>query len=555
MPQSRVRTAWNFVVLWLLGYTATFVPYRTAFIEKEDETSNFLPMFDAFVDFMYTVDLVLNFFMAFEDKDKKLETRMKMIAIHYLQTWFPLDFLACIPFQYLEPADFNTSQTEGGEGRDDSGNLMRLAKIPRLYKLLKIVRLFKLVRLMKYNRSINRILNLYNMGEGVKRLVQVLFWMLFLVHLVGCLFFLVAKFEEFGPSSWVSQSGLVDTVPSKQYLFSVNWALQTLTTVGYGDITAGTLGEKITAIIWMIGGVGFYSYTIGGLASMIADIDKREAQIQQKLQTLSDYVKRTNLPADTEAKIRTFLNNNHQEQLQSIDQKQLFDELPSNLRNQIVEHTQGDIVRQIRFFDKKSQEFIWQMLPLFIQMKVYKEDILYGQNDQAEEVFFIFRGRVKFYYDLFFNNGPAERHFSQPINLTVEGSYFGDIEVLLNQGRDGRMAMAIAMTDCYLLVVTRAEMIKLLKQYPKVKKEMKLVASRRKRRNAKYIDQLHERFDEKFKDEDGEDDDWTPPVQPSYLLQYRAEKRDSMYRSSFGRSNSERFDGQRILERVRLSKK
>ena len=128
----------------------------------------------------------------------------------------------------------------------------------------------------------------------------------------------------------------------------------------------------------MIGGVGFYSYTIGGLASMIADVDKKEAQYQQKLQTLSDYVRRTNLPTDMEQKIRTFLNNNHQEQLQSIDQKQLFDELPSNLRNQIVEHTQGDIVRQIRFFDKKSQEFIWQMLPLFIQMKVYKEDILYG---------------------------------------------------------------------------------------------------------------------------------------------------------------------------------
>ena len=41
-------------------------------------------MFYIFVDFMYTVDLVLNFFMAFEDRDKKLETRMKMIAVNYL---------------------------------------------------------------------------------------------------------------------------------------------------------------------------------------------------------------------------------------------------------------------------------------------------------------------------------------------------------------------------------------------------------------------------------------------------------------------------------------
>lgn len=38
------------------------------------------------------------------------------------------------------------------------------------------------------------------------------------------------------------------------------------------------------------------------------------------------------------------------------------------------------------------------MLPLFHQMKVYKHDILYGQGDQSEEIFFIIMGRVKFYY-------------------------------------------------------------------------------------------------------------------------------------------------------------
>ena len=41
------------------------------------------------------------------------------------------------------------------------------------------------------------------------------------------------------------------------------------------------------------------------------------------------------------------------------------------------------------------------MLPLFSQMKVYKDDALYGQNDPAEEVFFIIKGRVKLYYNIF----------------------------------------------------------------------------------------------------------------------------------------------------------
>jgi len=32
-------------------------------------------------------------------------------------------------------------------------------------------------------------------------------------------------------------------------------------------------------------------------------------------------------------------------------------------------------------------------------MKVYQKDVLYGQGDQSEEIFFIIKGRVKFYYN------------------------------------------------------------------------------------------------------------------------------------------------------------
>ena len=71
------------------------------------------------------------------------------------------------------------------------------------------------------------------------------------------------------------------------------------------------------------------------------------------------------------------------------------------------------------------------MLPLFIQMKVNKTDALYGQGDQAEEIFFIRQGRVKFYYNVN-SSDPDKNSIHIPINVSVEGSYFGDIEVLLN---------------------------------------------------------------------------------------------------------------------------
>lgn len=58
-------------MLCLLLYTATFVPYQTAFIESN--SGSVLEVFEFFIDSMYIFDFFLNFVMAYEDGDKKIE--------------------------------------------------------------------------------------------------------------------------------------------------------------------------------------------------------------------------------------------------------------------------------------------------------------------------------------------------------------------------------------------------------------------------------------------------------------------------------------------------
>jgi len=74
---------------------------------------------------------------------------------------------------------------------------------------------------------------------------------------------------DFPSGCWVRDEGLIDSADGDKYLVAFYWAFQTLTTVGYGDITVGTLTEQCFAMIWMIFGVGFYSYTIGNMTQMI----------------------------------------------------------------------------------------------------------------------------------------------------------------------------------------------------------------------------------------------------------------------------------------------
>ena len=58
-----------------------------------------------------------------------------------------------------------------------------------------------------------------------------------------------------------------------------NRVIQTLTTVGYGDMPIYTTEEHILAITLMIFGVGFYSYTIGNLSSIFSNVDSRQSKL------------------------------------------------------------------------------------------------------------------------------------------------------------------------------------------------------------------------------------------------------------------------------------
>ena len=65
-----------------------------------------------------------------------------------------------------------------------------------------------------------------------------------------------------------------------------------MTTVGYGEIPAVTITEKIVAILWMVFGVGFYSFTIGNVQTIINEIDVREYKMRIKLDTLLEFSRR-----------------------------------------------------------------------------------------------------------------------------------------------------------------------------------------------------------------------------------------------------------------------
>jgi hypothetical protein len=66
-------------------------------------------------------------------------------------------------------------------------------------------------------------------------------------------------------NDWVHNLGIENDSSFDIYLVAVEWSLQTLTTVGFGDIPAISNSEKIFAIVWMGIGGAFFSFMVSNL--------------------------------------------------------------------------------------------------------------------------------------------------------------------------------------------------------------------------------------------------------------------------------------------------
>ena len=124
-------------------------------------------------------------------------------------------------------------------------------------------------------------------------------------------------------------------------------------------------------------------------------------------------------------------------------------------------------------------------------MNFFAGEVLFFQNDHADEVYFILKGKVKLMYDIL--EGMADAPFNTPFNMYVEGSYFGDSDVLGDHENEGRDGTALVDAESNVFVITRKELMEVLnmQQFKKtIAKEMMTIARERRIHHKNSIEEL-----------------------------------------------------------------
>jgi hyperpolarization activated cyclic nucleotide-gated potassium channel 1 len=466
-PESKFKKVWSIILALLLIYTGVLMPVRLAFFDAVYWDS--WTIFDTTIDFFFLVDVVINCFSSYPKPDGSYETNHRKIIKNYLKSWMLLDIVASIPFSLIEAYAIPNSN----EGDTSYNSIMKLMRLPRLYGLLRVSRMFKLIKTYKSSGMLDSFQEILGINMTKAKFIVFMLSLSLLVHIMGCVWYFSAKLQDFAPDTWVGAYDIIDESKMTHYISSVYWTLTTLATIGYGDITPQNDLERMVCITWMIFGVGFYTYIIGSLSSLIFQLDTKRIQLTQRLYLIDQFCKESNLPLDLKISLRNAVKYSTSTTGISLEAKfDFLNELPKELRYKISRNLYKGAVDSIPFLQNKDTSFISYLMPLLSPYQLQDEEIVYEEGNYADEMYFLTKGRVNLVY--------GEKKLVYKSYL--KGSYFGEIEIL---DKSGRLDSVIAVGVCDFLSLEKSYLMKLVEDYPKEGGEIRKVARERRTRHIK----------------------------------------------------------------------
>uniref|UniRef100_A0A8C9Z852 Voltage-gated delayed rectifier potassium channel KCNH4 n=1 Tax=Sander lucioperca TaxID=283035 RepID=A0A8C9Z852_SANLU len=387
------KAGWDWLILLATFYVAVTVPYNVNTAPRSPPSVS-----DILVEILFILDILLNFRTTFVSTSGQVVYDARSICVHYVTTWLFVDLIAALPFDLLYA--FNVSVYFG----------VHLLKTVRLLRLLRLLQ--KLERYSQYSAVV---------------LTLLMSMFALLAHWMACVWYFIGRKEIESPGSWdigwlhelakrlgtpyflpTPVPATVSSLPANSsqwnvsgsevggfgvYVTSLYFALSSLTSVGFGNVSANTDSEKIFSICTMLIGALMHAVVFGNVTAIIQRMYSRRSLYHTRTKDLKDFIRVHRLPKALEQRMlecfqTTWSVNN------GIDVSELLKDFPDELRADIAMHLNKELL-QLPLFESASRGCL-RSLSLIIRTSFCAPgEFLIRQGDALQAIYFVCSGSME----------------------------------------------------------------------------------------------------------------------------------------------------------------
>ncbi|CAH1375325.1 potassium voltage-gated channel subfamily H member 8 isoform X2 [Tenebrio molitor] len=447
------KNGWDWLILMATFYVAVVVPYNASFLNSERPSV----IMDVLVEALFFIDILLNFRTTYVNRKGEVVSNWRAISLNYLRTWFIVDMLAALPFDLLYAL----------YGEEKSSPFQ-----PHLIKLTRLLRLARLLQKMdRYSQYSAMILTLLMLSFTL------------VAHWLACIWYVIAEKEVETELGWIHTLAERLKLPdvsnvskTDAYVTALYFTCSSLTSVGFGNVSANTTSEKIFSICVMLIGALMHAVVFGNVTAIIQRMYSRRSLYQTKWRDLKDFFTLHQIPKELKQRMQDYFQTiwslNH-----GIDIHETLKEFPEELRGDVSMHLHREIL-QLPIFEEASQGCL-KLLSLHIRNNFCAPgEYLIHKGDALSYIYYICNGSMEVVQNsmvvAILGKGDL---VGSDINLHLQNSSNGppggeparmgaNNDIIIKSSSDVR-----ALTYCDLKCIYMQGLVDVLRLYPEYQKQ------------------------------------------------------------------------------------